>query len=107
MKRSQIEWSRPASKDLINIIDYITHDSIDAAIQIFDEIKSKCNTLEQSSQRGRVIPELKEHGIFCYRELIIKPWRIIYRITNNIIFILAVIDSRRNIDDILMDRFLE
>ncbi len=107
MKRFKVEWSRPASKDLLNVIEYISQENIDAAIRILETIKSTCKTLNQSPERGRVVPELKAYGIFSYRELIISPWRIIYRISERKIFILAVIDSRRNIEDILIERFLE
>jgi addiction module RelE/StbE family toxin len=107
VKRFKVEWSRPASKDLLNIIEYVSQESLDAAIRIFGMIKSKCKTLNQSPERGRVVPELKAHGIFSYRELIISPWRIIYRISDQKVFVLAVIDSRRDIEDILIERFLE
>jgi addiction module RelE/StbE family toxin len=107
MKRFKVEWSRPASKDLLNIIEYISLESFDAAIRILKTIKSKCKTLNQSPERGRVVPELKAYGIFSYRELIISPWRIVYRISDRKVFVLAVIDSRRNIEDILIERFLE
>jgi plasmid stabilization system protein ParE len=106
MKRFKVEWSQPASKDLLNIIEYVSQDSLDAAIRIFKTIKSKCKTLNQSPERGKIVPELKENGIFNYRELIISPWRIIYGISDQKVFILAVIDSRRNIEDILIERFL-
>ena len=107
MNTFRVEWSRPAGKDLLNIIDYISYDSTDAAIRIFKKIKAKCETLTHSPERGRIIPELKEYGIFSYHELIVKPWRIIHRISENKVYILAVIDSRRNIEDILIERFLE
>ncbi len=107
MKRFGVEWSRPASKDLENIIEYISQDNIDTAISIFKKIKSKCKTLNQFPERGRVVPELKAYGIFSCRELVISPWRIIYRISDQKVFVLAVIDSRRNIEDILIERFLE
>ncbi len=107
MKKFRVEWSRAASTDLLNIIDYISEDSTNAAISIFKKIRSKCETLNQSPERGRVVPELKEFGIFSYHELIVKPWRLIYRISDNKVFILAVIDSQRNIEDILIERFLK
>ena len=107
MIKFRVEWSRAASTDLLNIIDYISEDSTNAAINIFEKIRSKCETLNHSPERGRIVPELKEYGIFSYHELIVKPWRIIYRISDSKIYILAVIDSRRNIEDILIERFLE
>ena len=107
MKYFRVEWTRAASTDLINIIEYNSEDSTDAAIKIFEEIRSRCETLSQSPKRGRVVPELKEYGISSYHEIIVKPWRIIYRISDNKIYVLAVVDSRRNIEDILIERFLE
>ena len=107
MKKFRVEWSRAASTDLLNIIDYISGDSTKVAINIFNKIKSQCETLKQSPDRGRVVPELKECGIFSYHELIVISWRIIYRVSDNKVYILAVIDSRRKIEDILIERFLE
>lgn len=106
MKRFGVEWAQPASKDLENIIDYISHDNVDTAITIFEKIKSKCKALNQFPDRGRIVPELKAYGILSYRELIIKPWRVIYRTSDQKVYVLAVIDSRRSIDDILIERFL-
>ena len=106
MKKFGVEWSQTASKDLEDIIEYVSQDSIDTAIKIFRKIKSKCKALSQLPHRGRVVPELKAHGILGYRELIISPWRIIYRISGPKVYVLAVIDSRRNIEDILLERFL-
>ena len=107
MKRFRVEWSQQACKDLLNIIDYISHDNPDSAVRIFRKIESKCKRLNQFPDRGRIIPELKEYGIFTYHELVVTPWRIMYRISDQKVFVLAVIDSRRNIEDILIERFIE
>ncbi len=107
MKKFRVEWSRQAGKDLLNIIDYISQDSMDNAVTAFEKIGTKCGTLKQSPERGRIVPELKEFGIFSYHELVVRPWRIIYRISGSKVYILAVIDSRRNIEDILIERFQE
>ncbi len=93
-------------KDLENIIDYISQDNVDTAITIFEKIKSKCNTLNQFPDRGRIVPELKAYGILSYRELIVSPWRVIYRTSDQKVYVLAVFDSRRSMDDILIERFL-
>ena len=89
------------------MIDYISHDNLDSAVRIFRKIESKCKTLNQFPERGRIIPELKGYGIFTYHELVVTPWRIMYRISDHKVFVLAVIDSRRNIEDILIERFIE
>jgi toxin ParE1/3/4 len=56
--------------------------------------------------RGRIIPELQAQGVLQYRELIVSPWRIIYRIAGQKVFVLSVLDARQNIEDILLKRLL-
>ena len=106
MKKVVVEWARPAGKDLENIIDHIAQDNLDTAVAIFGKIKSRCNALGQFPERGRIVPELKAYGILSYRELIISPWRVIYRTSGHKVHVLAVIDSRRSMEDILIERFL-
>lgn len=106
MKRFVVEWAQPAGKDLENIIEYISQDNVDTATAILNKIKTKCRTLNQFPDKGRIVPELKAFGIYSYRELIISPWRVIYRTFGQNVYVLAVIDSRRNMEDILIERFL-
>jgi toxin ParE1/3/4 len=57
-------------------------------------------------QRGRIVPELKILGVDIYRESIIGPWRIVYRILDLDVLVVAVIDGRRNLEDILLNRLI-
>lgn len=100
----QIVWSEIAENDLIEIIEYIANDNIDNALQIFDKIKQRASSLYAFPERGRVVPELQDQGIYTYRELIVSPWRIIYRISATDVYVLSVLDSRRNVEDILLKR---
>ncbi|MCK5784386.1 MAG: type II toxin-antitoxin system RelE/ParE family toxin, partial [Desulfobacterales bacterium] len=106
-KKYQVTWAAVAQNDLKQIIEYIAIDSPDNALQILKKIKLKASDLYAMPDRGRIVPELKDQGIHTCRELIIVPWRIIYRITDTTVFVLSVIDSRRNVEDILLDRFAE
>jgi toxin ParE1/3/4 len=99
----QVFWTRTAQQDLRKIIAYIAADSENQARKIYLAIKQKAVNLQQMPLQG---PELSYYGILTYRELISQPWRIIYRIEDNKVWVLAVIDSRRNVEDILLDRFL-
>ncbi len=58
-------------------------------------------------ERGRVVPELKYNNIENYREVIHYPWRIIHRIDNKNVYVMAIFDGRRNIEDILLNRLLK
>lgn len=106
-KNYQVDWAAVAQRDLKQIIDYIAIDSPGDASQILKKIRKKVSDLYTMPERGRIVPELKEQGIHTYRELIIAPWRVIYRISNTTVFVLSVIDSRRNVEDILLDRFVK
>lgn len=106
-KKYQVSWAAAAQDDLRQIIDYIAIDSPGNAAQILKRIKQKVSGLYAMPDRGRIVPELKEQGIHIYREMIIAPWRVIYRISDSVVFVLSVIDSRRNVEDILLDRLVK
>lgn len=99
-------WSETSEKDLIGIVEYIAADNPSNAFEIFKEIKQKASRLYTFPERGRIVPELKDQGIVLYRELIVPPWRMIYRISGKTVYVLSVLDSRRNIEDILLERLI-
>jgi len=105
-KKYEVIWSNIAENDLTNIIEYIAVDSTSNAVKIFKNIKKRASNLYHFPERGRIVPELRDHGIFQYRELIIPPWRIMYRISEKNIYVLSVLDSRQNIEDILLKRLV-
>tara|TARA_B100000315_G_scaffold150257_1_gene138940 strand:+ start:179 stop:514 length:336 start_codon:yes stop_codon:yes gene_type:complete len=103
-KRYEAIWSDIAENDFSNIIEYIAVDSPPNALKILRKIKEKASSLYNSSKRGRIVPELQDQGILQYRELIIPPWRIIYRVSEKAVYVLSLFDSRQNIEDILLKR---
>jgi len=105
-KKYKVIWADIAEKDLKNIIEYIADESLLNAKRVFVKIKEKASSLNFFPNRGRIVPELKEQDILQYRELILPPWRIIYRISENKVYVLCVLDSRRNIEDILLKRLI-
>jgi plasmid stabilization system protein ParE len=102
----QVLWTQTAQQDLRRIIVYIANDDLTEAQRIYTEVRGKSGNLRLMPHQGRIVPELKYHGIALYRELIIKPWRIIYKIEESKVWVLAVIDSRRNMEDVLLSRFM-
>jgi len=93
-----------AENDLIEIIEYISIDSPADALKILQKIKKMASSLHSLPERGRVVPELQDQAILIYREIVIPPWRIIYRISDNDVYVLTVLDARRNVEDILLKR---
>ncbi len=102
----EVIWANVAENDLRRIVEYIAIDSPSNALTVFRKIKQKASTLNVFPDRGRIVPELRDHGILQYRELIIAPWRILYRISGKYVYVFSVLDSRQNIEDILLKRLI-
>ena len=90
-----------------SIIEYIKIDSVNIAKKIFFEIKKECENLYYFPQWKRVVPELQQIGISKYWEIIHEKYRIIFKIDNTKVYVLLVVDSRRNLEDILFQRLIE
>ena len=103
-KTYKINWANVAENDLIEIIEYISIDRPADALKILQTIKKMASNLYSLPERGRVVPELQDQAILIYREIVIPPWRIIYRISDNDVYVLSVLDARRNVEDILLKR---
>ncbi len=97
-------WAEAAKNDLREIIRYISAENPKNASKILRRIKKSAADLNMSPERGRVVPELMDQGVLLYRELIVAPWRLMYRISDRKVYILAVLDGRQNIEDILLKR---
>ena len=91
-----VYWSQTAKDDLREISEYISKDSPQTALEILKSLEQQLNNLCQFPKRVGIIPELKKHNLYKCRELIHAPWRIFYKIAERKVYILAVIDGRRN-----------
>lgn len=103
-KSYQVLWTHTAQQDLTEIIEYIAQDSDGDALAILHKLETKAALLVTLPNRGRVVPELLHTGISQYRELISAPWRIVYRVDNRQVLIMAVLDSRRDLQTVLLGR---
>lgn len=101
-----VSWSRWALVDFESIIDFISEDSMGGAEAVYHKIKDSAIRLEKHPEIGRIVPELKSQNIDIYREIIIQHWRLIYKITDEKVDVMAVIDGRRDIDDALIRRMI-
>ncbi len=104
-KTYEVLWSETAENDLLKIIEYIAQDNPGNALKILDKIKEKVADLSFFPEKCRIVPELYNQGITLYREVVIPPWRVQYRIADSQVFVLSVLDSRQNIEDVLLRRF--
>ena len=96
-----------AKKDLKEIFIYVAvNDSLNSANKLLDGIEKTCYKLEKFPERGHIPVELRSTGIKRYLEIHYKPYRIIYEIEKNLVYIHAILDGRRNIQEILNERLL-
>lgn len=83
----KIYWSITARKCLQEIADYIAIDSPFYAVTFVERILEQADKLGKFPEIGRVVPEFKND---CLRELLFQNYRIVYRIKEDQIFIVAV-----------------
>lgn len=100
----EVVWAEVAIQDLERIVDFIEPEAQMAAQRLFDRIAEQSTTLETLPFRGRVVPELACYEISVYRELLIPPYRLMYRIDGGRVLVVAVFDGRRDLEGVLLAR---
>jgi toxin ParE1/3/4 len=92
---------------MVDIYLYIAHhDAESRADSVLDGIEERCRSLSVCPQRGHTVPELQRIHVDGYREIHWGPYRIIYGIASDEVFIHSVLDGRRDLQDILERRIL-
>ncbi len=107
MRKYKVLIDPQAKQDLKEIFIYVAvNDSISSANKLLDSLENTCYKLEKFPERGHIPEELRLTGIKRYLEILYKPYRIIYEIDNDQIYVHSVLDGRRNIQEILNERLL-
>jgi toxin ParE1/3/4 len=94
-----VQWSAAAQGDLASIVDYIASRDPLQAEQVLAQLHDQALGLELFAERGRRIPELRgsRHTAKTHwRELLVRPWRIVFAVEANTVLVLAVVDGRRD-----------
>lgn len=102
----RVVWAKTARNDLRQVISYLKSRSPAAVAALLGEIKVAATALGRLVERGRIVSELQAQGVFQFRELLVSHWRIIYKIIGDEVLVLAVLDARRNLEDLLLERML-
>ena len=105
-RRFSVAWTDVALGDLERLSSYLAADAPIRAEEILNRIITRAESLEFSPKRGRVPPELRAVSERAWREIQEPPWRILYRISGQTVEIHGILDGRRSLQDILMDRLL-
>ena len=91
---AKLIWTEPALDNLNDIAEYIAVSNPVAAKQLVSTVFDKVDRLEMFPESGRIVEEIKELG---YREVVVNPCRIFYKIEKETAFILHVLRQERDL----------
>ena len=106
-EKYHVKMTQGAEKDFFEIIDFIAENNPRTALIIIEKIKKKIDALDHFPYRGSYVPELLAKNIKDFRQITEHPWKIYYKIIENKVYVMAIIDSRRNLKDILMNKLIK
>lgn len=97
---AQIKWTEPALEDINKIAEYIALDKPSAAKRLVQNIFESVKRLKEFPDSGRVPIEISDSR---YRELIVGPCRIFYRVDKDLVYVLYVMRSERMLRKFILD----
>ena len=92
---AQIIWTEPALNDLDDISQYIALSNLAAAKSLVKRIFDKVERLTDHPESGRIPPEI---DYLNYREVIVNPCRIFYKIKDGEVYILFVMRQEQDLN---------
>ena len=90
----RVHWTNKALDHLLAIHEYVTQNSEIYANRLVDRLTRRSEQIGLFPQSGRMVPEYKRADI---REVIERPYRIIYRVKENQIDVLSVVHSAQQL----------
>jgi toxin ParE1/3/4 len=91
----RVVWSRRALTDLDSIASFIAADSPAYARSVVKRIVTLTRILQRFPLAGRKVPEFDTDDI---RELIAYSYRIIYRVSEDEVLVVAIVHGKRNLE---------
>ena len=82
-----VQFTPTARLQFLSALAYIRQDNLPAAIHFRKKAELVLRRLETFPDSGRVIPEFPE---LPYREVIVAPYRLFYRVEGRFVWIVAV-----------------
>jgi addiction module RelE/StbE family toxin len=89
--RGKLVWTDRALRDLKAIDDYIAADDPDAAARWIDKLFAAAQRAAQFPLAGHVV---RERGDSQLRQVLVRTYRIVYRIKGSSIHVLTVFEGR-------------
>ena len=89
---ARLIWTEPALADLEAIADYIALDNPAAARRLVQTVFESVERLECFPSSGKRPPEMPRSH---YREIVVTPCRVFYRVEGDAVFLLYVMRAER------------
>lgn len=87
-------WTRTAVEHLVAIYEHIAKDAPLYAQRVVDRLTRRSEQIAQFPESGRIVPEYETPDI---REVIERPYRIIYRVKAERVEVLAVLHGAQRL----------
>lgn len=100
----KVLWTGAAQADLESVVDFIAKENPITALRLFRFVRLKARGLNRYPERGRRPPEIAHMRGLPFRELILTPWRLMYRIQGRTVEVLAFFDGRRDLEEVIQER---
>jgi len=103
----RVELTRGAEADLEAIHDWLAENRApEVADDLLNALLAKVETLEHYPERGSTPKELEPLGMTEFRQTVLPPYRLIYRIIGDTVAIMVIADGRRDMETLLRERLL-
>lgn len=97
---ARLIWTEPALADLEAIADHIALDNPAAASRLVERVFESVERLERFPNSGKHPPELPRSP---FREIVVVPCRVFYRIEGDAVFLLHVMRAERLLRKFLIE----
>ena len=94
----KVIWTPEAQAHLDGIHRYLQHDAPFYARGVVDRLTRRSRQLVDHPHSGRIVPMYEDRNL---RELIVYPYRLIYRIKSDRIDVIAVFHGAQQLPDTL------
>ena len=104
---AKVHVAPEADQDITGIFEYLLQaEGLEIAKRLVTTLDEALQSLAALPRRGKYPPELQAEGITLFREVQCYPWRIFYRIVDEDVWVVAVLDARRNVGALLAERLV-
>lgn len=93
---SRLIWSPRAVEDLDAIREHIARDSVAYSKLVLARLLATPERLVRFPESGRMVPEFGSPNL---REIIVRPYRVVYRVRGDVVEVVTVTHSARMLAD--------